>query len=76
MGIVLGSDCCVDVAEDVVEFADRGEFDRFSCVQGIGFFLVEQCLQPIAEFVGEFKEGEVIDLLDLESSGKDAGGFE
>jgi hypothetical protein len=76
MGIVLGGNGCVDVAEDVVEFADRGEFDRFSRGEGISFFLVEECLEPIAEFVGEFEESEVVDLLEAESLGEDAGGFE
>jgi hypothetical protein len=33
-------------------------------------------LEPIAEFVGEFEEGEVVDLLEAESLGEDAGGFE
>jgi hypothetical protein len=55
MGILLGGDRGVDVAEDVVEFADRGEFDRFSGCEGVGFFLVEECLEAIAEFVGEFE---------------------
>jgi hypothetical protein len=33
-------------------------------------------LESIAEFVGEFEEGEVVDLLEAESLGEDAGGFE
>jgi hypothetical protein len=62
-----GGDRCVDVAEDVVEFADRGEFDRVLRGEGIGFFLIEEFLKSIAELVGEFEEGEVVDLLEAES---------
>jgi hypothetical protein len=33
-------------------------------------------LESIAEFVGEFEEGEVVDLLEAQSLGEDAGGFD
>jgi hypothetical protein len=55
MGILLRCHGGIDVAENVVEFADRSQFEGFVTRQDIGFLFVEKLLEPIAELIGKFE---------------------
>jgi hypothetical protein len=69
----FGDDAGIHEGEDAIEFGDACEFGGFGFAEGLGFVFFEEGFETGLEVLGEFKEVESSDLLNLDI-GVDPGG--